>query len=133
MFIALLLRLATTAAAFAVAEALLSGMEVSGGVGTYLWIAFIFGVVNAIVGTVLHILSLPLTILTFGLFAILVNALLLEITDGLTSRLTIDEFWWTTIWATIIISIVSLAIESIINRIALQRRHHTSSSRTYDR
>ena len=114
MFIALLVRLAITAAAFAVAEALLSGMEVSGGFWTYLWVALIFGVVNAIIGTILHILALPLTILTFGLFAILVNALMLEITDALTSKLTIDDFFWTTIWATIIISVVSMVLEAVV-------------------
>ncbi len=117
MFVALLVRLAITAVAFAVAEAVLSGMEVSGGFWTYLWIALIFGVVNAIIGTILHILALPLTILTFGLFAILVNALLLEITDALTSKLTIDDFFWTTIWATIIISVVSIVIEAVVVRV----------------
>jgi putative membrane protein len=118
MLIALLVRLAITAAAFAVAEAVLSGMEVSGGFWTYLWIAVIFGLVNAIIGTILHILALPLTILTFGLFAILVNAVLLEITDALTSKLTIDDFFWTTIWATIIISVVSIVIEAVVVRVA---------------
>jgi putative membrane protein len=114
MVLVLLLRLAITAAAFAVAEAMLSGMEISGGFWTYLWIALIFGVVNAIIGTILHVLALPLTILTFGLFAILVNALLLEITDALTSKLTIDDFWWTTIWATLIIAVVSMVLERVV-------------------
>ncbi len=118
MLIALLVRLAITAAAFAVAEALLPGMEVSGGFWTYLWVALIFGVVNAIIGTIVHILALPLTILTFGLFAILVNALMLEITDALTSKLTIDDFFWTTIWATIIISVVSMVLEAVVVRVA---------------
>jgi putative membrane protein len=114
MFMVLLLRLVITAAAFAVAEAVLPGMEVSGGFWTYLWIAVIFGLVNTIIGTILHILALPLTILTFGLFAILVNALLLEITDALTSKLTIDDFWWTTIWATLIIAVVSIVLEWVV-------------------
>jgi putative membrane protein len=115
MIVALLIRLAIIAAAFAVAEAILDGMEVSGGFWTYLWIALIFGLVNAIIGTILHILALPLTILTFGLFAILVNAFLLEITDALTSKLTIDDFFWTTIWATLIIAIVSVILEWIVS------------------
>ena len=115
MIVALLIRLAIIAAAFAVAEAILDGMEVSGGFWTYLWIALIFGLVNAIIGTILHLLALPLTILTFGLFAILVNAVLLEITDALTSKLTIDDFFWTTIWATLIIAIVSVILEWIVS------------------
>ena len=50
----------------------------------YLWIAAIFGLVNAIIGTILRILTLPLTIITLGLSAVVVNAVLLNITDGLT-------------------------------------------------
>ncbi len=122
MFVALLVRLAITAVAFAVAEAVLSGLEISGGFWTYLWIAVIFGLVNAIIGTILHLLALPLTILTFGLFAILVNAVLLEITAALTSKLTIDDFFWTTIWASIIISVVSIVLEAIITAFDRPRR-----------
>lgn len=122
MLVALLARLAITAAAFAVAEAVLPGMEITGGFWTYVWIAIIFGVVNAIIGTILHLLTLPLTILTFGLFAILVNAVLLEITAALTSKLTIDDFFWTTIWATIIISVVSIVMELIVGTVFDRRR-----------
>jgi putative membrane protein len=122
MFVALLVRLAITAVAFAVAEAVLSGLEISGGFWTYLWIAVIFGLVNAVIGTILHLLALPLTILTFGLFAILVNAVLLEITAALTSKLTIDDFFWTTIWASIIISVVSIVLEAIITAFDRPRR-----------
>jgi putative membrane protein len=58
--------------------------------GTYLWIALIFGVVNAIVGPVLRLLSLPFVLLTLGLFLIVINAVLLGLTAALTDRLTID-------------------------------------------
>lgn len=127
MLAALFVRLLITGAAFAVAAAVLDGMDVSGGFFTYLWIAAIFGVVNAIIGTILRILTFPLTLLTLGLFAIIVNALLLEITDGLTSHLTIDEFWWTAIWGALIIAVVSVVIESIIGLIwkwPKQRAHY---------
>ena len=127
MILALLIRLLITGAGFAVAAAVLSGMDVSGGFWSYLWIAAIFGVVNAIVGTVLRILTFPLILLTLGLFAIVVNALLLEITQGLTDRLTIDEFWWTSIWAALIIAAVSVVIEAIIGPSVNRRRRR----RTY--
>ncbi len=58
--------------------------------GTYLWIALIFGVVNAIVGPVLRLLSLPFVLLTLGLFLLVVNAALLGLTAALTDRLAID-------------------------------------------
>jgi putative membrane protein len=122
MIATLFIRLLITGASFAVAAAILSGMEVSGGFGALLWISVVFGLVNAIIGTVLHVLTFPLTLLTLGLFAIVVNAALLKITDSLTSHLTIDEFWWTAIWATLIISIVSVVLDGIIVRFRNGRR-----------
>ncbi len=58
--------------------------------GTYLWIALIFGVVNAIVGPILRLLSLPFVLLTLGLFLLVINAALLGLTAALTDRLSID-------------------------------------------
>ena len=110
----LLIRWVVLAAAFAITAWLLSGMDVSGGVWGYIWVSALFGIVNAIIGTILRILTLPLTLLTLGLFSIVVNALLLQITDGLSSHLTIDEFWWTAIWAAIILSIVSVILDMIV-------------------
>ena len=60
--------------------------------GTYLWIALIFAVVNAVVGPLLRLLSLPFVLITLGLFLLVVNAALLGITAALTDRLSIDGF-----------------------------------------
>jgi putative membrane protein len=46
---------------------------------------------------------------------VIVNAILLNITDGLTSHLTIDEFWWTAIWAAIIMSIVAVLLDFVLS------------------
>ncbi len=99
------------AAAFAITTRLLSGVEVHGGFGGYLWIALVYGVVNTIIGTVLRILTFPLTILTLGLSLIVVNAVLLEITAGITNDLTIDRFWWSAIWAVVILGIASFCLQ----------------------
>jgi len=119
---AVLLRLVITGAAFAVATAILSGMEVNGGFWAYVWISLIFGVVNAIIGTVLRILTLPVILVTIGLFSIVINAVLLEITDLLTSHLSIDSFFWTAIWAAIIITIVSVGLEVVLGSMMKDRR-----------
>jgi putative membrane protein len=111
MFVALLVRWALLAAAFAITSWILTGMSISGGFWAYVWVSALFGVVNAIIGTILRILTFPLTVLTLGLFSVIVNAILLNITDGLTSHLTIDEFWWTAIWAAIIMAIVSVVLD----------------------
>jgi putative membrane protein len=110
----LLIRWAVLAVAFAITAWLLSGVDVSGGFGAYLWVSLLFGIVNAVIGTILRIFTLPLIFLTLGLFSILINALLLQITDALTSHFTIDEFWWTAIWAAIILAIVSVVLELIV-------------------
>jgi putative membrane protein len=60
--------------------------------GTYLWIALIFAVVNAVVGPILRLLSLPFVLITLGLFLLVVNAALLGITAALTDRLQVDGF-----------------------------------------
>jgi putative membrane protein len=114
---ALLVRWALLGVAFAVTAWLLSGMDISGGFWGYVWVSALFGIVNAIIGTVLRILTFPLTLLTLGLFSILVNAFLLQITDAITSNLTIDEFWWTAIWAAIIMSIVSVILDIMVSAV----------------
>jgi putative membrane protein len=110
----LLIRWAVLAVAFAITAWLLSGLDVSGGAWGYIWVSALFGIVNAIIGTILRILTLPLTLMTLGLFSIVVNAFLLQITDGITDHLTIDEFFWTAIWAAIILSIVSVILDMIV-------------------
>ena len=102
----LLIRWAVLAGAFALTASLLDGFEVSGGFWGYVWVSALFGIVNAVIGTIVRILTLPLTLLTLGLFLIIVNALMLALTDWITDNLTIDEFWWTAIFAVILELIV---------------------------
>jgi putative membrane protein len=114
----LLIRWAVLAVAFAITAWLLSGMDVSGGVWGYIWVSALFGIVNVFLGTFLRIITLPLTIITFGLFLIVVNALVLQITDGLSDTLTIDEFWWTAIWAAIILSLATMLLNALVRKAA---------------
>ena len=117
----LLIRIGVIAAAFGITAWLLPGMDMSGGFFGYLWVAILFGIVNAIVGTVLRLLTLPLILLTLGLFAIIINALLLELVDWMTDNLTIDEFWWTSIWAAIILAIVMVVLDFLIGLVVVKR------------
>jgi putative membrane protein len=117
MLASLLIRWAVLGVAFAVTSWVLPGMNVTGGFWAYVWVSAIFGIVNAIIGTILRILTFPLTVLTLGLFSVVVNAILLEITDGLTDRLFIDSFWWTAILAAIVMSIVSMILDAMLDAI----------------
>ena len=113
MVIRLLVRLLVLAAAIFLTAWLLPGFDVSGGFFTYLWIAALYAVVNLVLGPILHLISLPVTVITFGLFALVVNAALVGITAALTDDLSISGFW-TALFAAIIISIVSAVLRLLL-------------------
>ena len=88
-------------------------------VGIIFVVAVIFGLVNAFVKPIVQFLSIPLYILTLGLFHIVVNAFMLWITARITENTThwglwIDHFWWTAIWAAILLSIVSWILSLVV-------------------
>jgi putative membrane protein len=112
-----LIRWAILAVAIALTAKIVGGLKVTGGFWAYVWVAAIFGLVNAFLGPVLHLLALPLTILTLGLFALIVNAVLLSIAAAISSHLSIDGFA-TAVWAALLIAIFS----TLMNRFLLDRQ-----------
>ncbi len=92
MMLRLLIRLLVLAVIIGVVAELVPGIDVHGGFGALLWISVLFALVNAILGPVFKLLSLPLIVLTLGLFLLVVNAALLAITAGLSSHLDVDGF-----------------------------------------
>ncbi len=113
-----LVRAALTGFALWVVTLFVSGLRFVGGdttlerIGIIFVVAVIFGLVNAIIKPVVQLLSIPLYILTLGLFHVVINAFMLWITARITENTTnwglqIDHFWWTAIWAAILLSIVS--------------------------
>jgi putative membrane protein len=117
--VSFLVRAAVTGVALWVVTLIVPGISFVGGdttparVGIIFVVAVIFGLVNAIIKPIVQLISIPLYILTLGLIHIVINALMLWITAWLTDNVTggwglhIDEFWWTAIWAAILLSIVS--------------------------
>ena len=105
------------AAAFAIVAWLLPGVTISGGVTGYLTVSLVFGVINAFVGTLLRMLALPLSVLRSGVLLVIINAVLLAITDSLSGDLTIDSFWWTAIWAAIVLSLATVLLQQIARRL----------------
>lgn len=69
-----------------------------GTVLTYLLVATVFGLVNAIIGTFIRIVAFPLYVLTLGLISFIVNGLLLLIVDWISDLigfgLVVESFWW---------------------------------------
>ena len=113
-----LVRAALTGFALWVVTKFVHGLSFVGGdttlqrVGIIFVVAVVFGLVNAIIKPIVQFLSIPLYIVTLGLFHVVVNALMLWITARITENTThwglqIDHFWWTAVWAAIVLSLVS--------------------------
>lgn len=112
------LDISTSATTEAVAKSGVNqGTDAVGVILAYLFIGLIFGVVNAFVRPVVSFLSLPITILTLGLFTIVINAAMLYLTSWISGytpvHFTIDSFFWTAVLAAIIITIISLVADRI--------------------
>ena len=106
---------ASLAIAFAITAALVPSVDIDGGALTLIGIAAVFGLVNAIVGPLLRLLSLPLMLITFGLFALVINAALLAIAAGLLDALDVGGFF-STVLAAFLISVISAAVTWVAMR-----------------
>ncbi len=105
-----LLRLIINAAALAATAAILPGIHIQNDrIGTLLLVALIFGIVNAVLKPVIVIMSCPLIILTLGLFAVVINGIMLLITAAIAGdRFTIDGFWWAVLGGLIVGAIAGI-------------------------
>jgi putative membrane protein len=112
--------LVIVAVAVGVASAVVPGMEVDGGFLTLLWVGCVFGVVNALLGPILHLIALPLTIVTLGLFGLVVNGALLAATAGLSDDLEVGGFFWTMVGA-LVISIVTAVLGWVLRPVVAVR------------
>jgi putative membrane protein len=118
----LLVRLLASAVALAVAAWLVDGITVGPGTETeraltLLGVAIIFGLVNAIVRPILRLLTLPLVVLTLGLFLLVLNALMLLLTEWIAKQFDlafhVDGFWSALLGA-LIITVVSFLINIVL-------------------
>lgn len=92
---------------------------------TYLLVGLIFGVVNAVIGNFIRIVAFPVYVLTLGLIALVVNALLLLlvawISDLIGFGLSVDGFWWGVLGA-IVLGLLSWLIGVILRPIVGRNR-----------
>jgi len=94
------------------------GAQTSDQLVTVLLVAVIFGLVNALIKPVLHFFAMPAIILTLGLFTLVVNAAMLELTSWLADQVNVafhvDEFFWDAILGSLIISLVAMLLHLIL-------------------
>ena len=121
----LAIRLVVLAVVIGLVAWLVQGIQVHGGFGWLLWIALIFSVVNLILGPIFRLLSLPLIILTLGLFLLVVNAALLAIVAGLSDHLDVDNFW-SAVLGGFLIAVFSWLAEMLLPARAKRTRAPTS-------
>lgn len=111
-----------TALALWLVTLVVPGVEVMGGVGAFIWVALVFMFVNAFISPVVNLISLPLKILTLGLFSLLVNTLLFSIvgwiSDGLGNGLQISGFW-AAFFGAIVMAIASWIVEGVFKATGL--------------
>lgn len=88
-----------------IASALVPGLSFTGG-GTLLLAAFLLGVFNAVIRPILILLTLPITVLTLGIFLFVINALMLMLVAALLDGFLLSGFW-AALFGSLIVSITS--------------------------
>ena len=110
--VGLLLRAAITALSLWVASQLLPGLQFSSGAKLAI-AAILLGLVNAVVRPIAFILTLPITVITLGLFLLVLNAAMIGLVALIVPGFTISGFW-TAVGGAIIVSLVSWAASTVI-------------------
>lgn len=104
-----LIRLFVNALALAAAAWLIDGIQMTGGFWDVLLVALVFGLLNAILKPILLVLSLPFLIVTLGLFALVINAIMLMLTANILDDFAVSGFW-SAVLGSVVISVVTLVL-----------------------
>ncbi|MER7416774.1 phage holin family protein [Micromonospora peucetia] len=117
-----LIRLAITAVALWITTLIVPGVEVSGRSGTnsaltLVVVALIFGVVNAVLKPLIKVFGCVFYLLTLGLFALVVNALLFLLTDWIAGALDLPfqvDGFWAAFWGAIVMAVATWLISVVV-------------------
>lgn len=81
-------------------------------------VALVFGVLNAVIRPILMVLSIPLLLLTLGLFTFIVNAAMLALTSWVSGLVGLDfqvvDFFWDAVLGALIITVVSMLLNAVL-------------------
>ena len=114
-----ILRLAINAIALYLAVLVLPGIDLRSNLSSIIWLALIFGLVNALVRPLISILTCPLIILTLGLFTVVINTFMFWLTSVIGQSFGInliisDPVWWNAFLGGLVVSIVSVVMTLIL-------------------
>jgi putative membrane protein len=112
-----LVRLLVNAVALWIATQIVPGVTYSGDVGPFLVVAFVFGAVNATIRPALKILTFPIILLTLGIFALVVNGLMLWLTSAISDALGIGfhvRGFFSAFIGALVVSIISTVLSLVV-------------------
>ena len=116
-----LVQLLINTAALLVAVLLVPGLDFDfapdGAIARFGIVAFIFGAVNTLVRPVLQLLTLPITLVTLGLFLLVINALMLLLTDLISDQLALGlvvQDFWAAVLGALVVSIVGTVLSLVV-------------------
>ena len=108
----IIIRLLVSILAIVVTTKILPGVHVSGGIQTYLVLAVVLAVINMILKPILVLLTLPLSIMTLGLFTLIINAVLILLASKIVSGFTVDSFWYAILFG-LVLSLVHWVLDKL--------------------
>ncbi|XMO88350.1 phage holin family protein [Algibacter sp. AS12] len=108
----LILRLLLNAVAVFALANLLSGVQVDGYV-TAIIVAVVLSILNLLVKPLLVLLTLPATILTLGLFLLVINGVMILLADQFIDGFSVDSIWWAILFS-ILLSILQSILQSLL-------------------
>lgn len=112
-----------TAVAVVVAAYLLSGVHVDNTL-TALFVALVLGLLNSFVKPILILLTIPITIVTLGLFLLVINIIIVKLAAGIVPGFSVDS-WFTALLFSLVVSFVSWLIEKLIGSDRSDRRERS--------
>jgi putative membrane protein len=114
-------KLLLTSVAILIAGYLLPGIHVDT-FWTALLVALVLSFLNVFLKPLMVILTIPFTVITFGLFLLVINALIIMIAGSWVNGFKVEGFWWAMLFS-IIMSVISSLLESLVR--------HDESARNY--
>lgn len=107
-------KLLVSALAALIVSYLLPGVKIDSGTSALL-VALVLALLNAFVKPLLVVLTIPITLLTMGLFLLVINILMVKWTTYIVPGFTVVN-WWAALWFSLLLSFFTYLIEGLINR-----------------
>ncbi len=108
-----LIRSIVNGVALVITSQIVPGIATRGGLVSVLIIGVVFGIINAIVRPIVKLLSVPLIIVTLGLFILVINALMLLLTSAIVPNYLFVEGFWPAVLGGIVMGIINAILEAI--------------------